>query len=76
MLHKRLLGSKMTEFIINFRDNETLPERIAAKAASLDLTPEQLIKRFVLDGMRSSEPKPVVTGENLSDFFQKNGTTR
>ena len=76
MLDKSLLRSKKKQFVINFRDTDTLPQRLVATAATLNITPEQLIKRFVLDGMCSSEPAPVASGESLTAFFLKSGLTR
>ncbi|MGO3243326.1 MAG: hypothetical protein ACTIKU_08600 [Halomonas sp.] len=65
----------MTTYTITFQKRETLPERLEAIAGELDLTPEQLIKRFISAGIAKLEDsdEPSVPGETLEDFLVQNG---
>lgn len=65
----------MSTYTITFQSKETLPDRLEAIARELDLTPEQLIKRFISAGMAKLESNigPSVPGETLEDFLVKNG---
>lgn len=68
----------MKQFVICFDERDTAPDRIEQIAADLGITPEQLIKRFIVDGLAAIEP---VTGEaipeeNLEDFLIKNGALK
>lgn len=64
----------MRQFIISFADRDTLPDSIEQVAADLGVTPEQLIKRFIIKGMTISDPDQVtaVPGHTLDDFLVKN----
>ncbi|PTB92587.1 hypothetical protein C9974_12150 [Marinobacter sp. B9-2] len=65
-------------YVIEFDDRELLPDKLAAEASKLGLSVEQLIKRFIVDGMEelSSEEGPAELGENWEDFLVKNGVWR
>ena len=60
---------------IHFNDRETLPESLELRAKELDITVEQLIKRFIAEGMNAIEAAghPAIPGESLDDFLVKNG---
>jgi hypothetical protein len=64
----------MSTYTITFQSRETLPDRLEAIARELDLTPEQLIKRFIGDGMAKLDGNdgPSAPGETLEDFLVKN----
>jgi hypothetical protein len=68
----------MPTYNVHFGERETLPERLEAQAKELDLTPEQLIKRFICDGMAELDGnnEPSVPGETLEDFLVKNGALK
>ncbi len=51
-----------SSFLINFPPRETLPDRLRAKAATLDITPEMLIMRFISQGM---EGEPVTENPDI-----------
>ena len=60
---------------IHFSERDTLPELMERKASELEITVEQLVKRFICTGMQDykTDPGPATPGENLDDFFVKNG---
>jgi hypothetical protein len=59
---------------ITFSERDTMPDRLAEKAQELDLTVEELVKRFIASGMgRYSPNEATVPGESLEDFLIKNG---
>lgn len=63
----------MSTFTISYSARETLPDRLVSHAASLGITPEELIKRFVDAGMSAElSNEPCQTGNSLDDFFVKN----
>ncbi|WP_027329883.1 hypothetical protein [Marinimicrobium agarilyticum] len=68
----------MKTYQVSFSDRETLPDQLESVAESLELTPEELIKRFIAEGMRSYRPisGPSVLGNSLDDFFVKNGVIK
>lgn len=66
-------------FTISFCERDTLPDLIIEMAKDLDITPEQLIKRFIVDGMRhkfGKKGEPAIPGETLEDFLIKNGALK
>lgn len=63
----------MTSIKIRFSERDTLPELMERRAKELDITVEQLIKRFICIGMQDYESGPTVAGETLEDFLVKNG---
>ncbi len=65
----------MKTYQVSFSDRETLPDHLESVAQSLELTPEELIKRFITEGMRLYNPNsgPSITGNTLDDFRVKNG---
>lgn len=68
----------MKTYQISFSDRETLPDKLESVAESLELTPEELIKRFITEGMRSYHPisGPSIPGNSLDDFFVKSGVLK
>ena len=65
----------MISYNIEFNDRDTVPDTLEALAVKLHLTPELLIKRFIVDGLTSGDTgnKPTVPGTSLEDFLVKNG---
>jgi hypothetical protein len=65
----------MPSFTIIFDERETMPDRLAAEAESLNLTVEELIKRYVVQclPLKGGEAIP---GETLDDLFVKNGVLK
>lgn len=66
----------MREYVIRFRADETMPDRIDAKAAECDITPEQLIHRAITQYMGDYGLKPLPQGlepESLRELFEANG---
>lgn len=61
----------MPIFRIYYDPRETLPDRIKEKAASLNITPEMLIKRFIDAGMQGEplNPNPDVSVKDLDSLF-------
>ena len=65
------------QFVVQYRERETLPDRMEEVADELGITVEQLIKRFITSGMQAFEDDgPVVPGKTLEDFFVKNGVLK
>ncbi|PVY76872.1 hypothetical protein C8D92_104103 [Tamilnaduibacter salinus] len=64
----------MPTYQIHLDERQTLPERLKKKAAELGLTPEQLIRRFIVSGMADdgSDSEPAIPGEMLEDALIKN----
>lgn len=73
---RRAVG--MPKYEVNYSERDTLPELIERKAEELDITVEELIKRFICTGMQDyeSEDTPSVPGEDLNDFLVKNGVLK
>lgn len=63
---------------IRFSGRDTMPELLEQRAGELDITVEQLVKRFINDGMRDyrSTAEPAVQGKSLDDFFVQNGVLK
>lgn len=70
--------SGMPTITIRFDERDTLPDLMERKASELDITVEQLIKRFICTGMQDYETHdgPAIPGETLDDFFVKNGVLK
>jgi hypothetical protein len=68
----------MRKFIITYQLNETMPEKLAAKAKELDLTVEQLVKRFITSGMREYDERegPARGAHNFEHFMIVNGVIK
>lgn len=65
-------------YTVQFDNRETLPDAVEKLAASLDITPSELIKRFIIQGMKPyiGDAAPSVPGESLEDFLVKNGALK
>ena len=65
----------MKEFYVRYRDSDTLPDRLEQYASDLGIAPEQLIRRFISEGMSKVEGDsgPAEPGESLKDFLVRNG---
>jgi len=65
----------MKQYCVSYQERETMPDRLESLASELGLTPEQLIKRFIADGMAGASPsnEPAEPGVSLEDFLVKNG---
>lgn len=52
-----------------------MPDRLEELSAKLGITPEQLIRRFIAEGMAgiNSNNEPAEPGVSLEDFLLKNG---
>ncbi len=60
--------------LLRYSQRSTLPAKLAQKAQELDITVEQLCKRFISAGMAPFEPEgEAILGETLDDFLVKNG---
>ena len=67
----------MPTFTIYFTERDTMPGLLEQRANELGITVEQLVKRFINEGMRTTEDTgPVILGESLDDFFVKNGALK
>lgn len=67
------------QFIISFCERDTLPDLIIEMAEELEITPEQLIKRFIVDGMMhrfGKKGEPAIPGKTLEDFLVTNGALK
>ena len=73
-----LRASGMPKYTISFDERETLPDLLEERAKELDLTVEQLIKRFILVGMRDykATPEQSILGTSLEDYLIKNGVLK
>ena len=68
----------MREFYVRYRDTDTMPDRLERYASDLGIAPEQLIRRFISEGMSKVEGDsgPAEPGESLDDFMERNGVRR
>jgi hypothetical protein len=55
-----------------------MPDRLEQYASDLGIAPEQLIRRFISEGMSKFEGDsgPAEPGESLDDFMERNGVRR
>jgi len=55
-----------------------MPDRLERYASDLGIAPEQLIRRFISEGMSKVEGDsgPAEPGESLKDFLVRNGVRR
>jgi len=68
----------LREFRVCYRDSDTLPDRLEQYASDLGIAPEQLIRRFISEGMAKVEGStgPAEPGKSLEDFMARNGVRR
>lgn len=64
----------MPEIVIRFSERDTMPDQLGKRAKELDITTEQLCKRYLATGMREDIPTEgtTVPGKSLDDFLVKN----
>lgn len=69
---------RMPSLHIRFSERDTLPDLLERRASELDLTVEQLVKRFINEGMRDyrTTTEPAAPGNSLDDFFVQNGVLK
>ena len=68
---------EMPIYHIEFSDRETIVDKMKVMADEKGISVEQLIKRFICDGMRPAHSnKPIIPGQTLDDFFVKNGVLK
>lgn len=58
----------MTVYHIEFSDRETIVDKMKVMADERGISVEQLIKRFICDGMRrpAHDDKPIILGKHLT----------
>lgn len=63
---------------IRYSERDTMPDLLKCKAKELDITVEQLVKRFICSGMQEfdKDSGPSIPGESLEDFLEKNGVLK
>ena len=69
----------MRQIIVEFDDNETMPERIAAMAADLGITPEMLVRRALaehLDGFGLRKLPVGFKATTLKEFLIGSGVLK
>jgi len=68
----------LREFYVRYRDTDSMPDRLERYASDLGIAPEQLIRRFISEGMAKVEGSagPSEPGKSLADFMVKNGVRR
>lgn len=63
-------------FTVHFNERELIVDRLRHEAQRCKLTEEQLIKRFICDGLATDDKSPCELGESFEDFLVKNGAIR
>ncbi len=68
----------MPTYNVHFGEREMLPDQMEEKAKELGLSVEELIKRFICDGMEAFDESngPAKPGSSLEDFLVKNGALK
>lgn len=67
----------MPIYHIEFSDRETIVDKMEVMADERGISVEQLIKRFICDGMRPAPSnKSIIPGDTLDDLFVKNGVLK
>jgi hypothetical protein len=68
----------MPNYNVHFGERELLPEQMEVKAKELGLSVEELIKRFICDGMEAFDEnnEPAQPGHSLEGFLVKNGALK
>ena len=63
---------------LQFHPRATMPERLEARASQLGITTEQLIHRFISDGMRDhrADFSPAALGTSIEEFLVQNGVLK
>jgi len=68
----------LREFYVRYRDTDTMPDRLERYASDLGIAPEQLIRRFISEGMSKikDDTGPAEPGKSLQDFLVRNGVRK
>jgi len=66
----------MAQFVICYSDRETIVDGLTARAVKLNISPEQLIKRLVDEGMREDDKSASAEASSSNEFFMKNGVLK
>lgn len=66
----------MHSYSVTFSERETIVDDMQAMANDHDITVEQLIKRFICDGMHRHDDAPSIPSDSLDDFLVKNGVLK
>lgn len=68
----------MSRYTVEFDEKYTISDQLEQLAADLKITPEQLIVRFIIDGLSACDPgtEPSIPGTSLDDFLVKNGVMK
>lgn len=64
---------------ISYRDFETMPKRLEKRAEELGLTVEELVRRFIAEGMKGEGLNQEVEGKgfsSLSEMLNDTGVTK
>lgn len=65
----------VVNFELKYHRHETMPERLSHRAASIGISPEQLIRRLITDGMRDYvlPVGPCQPATTLSEYLANSG---
>lgn len=68
----------MKIFEITYQQTETMPKRIEALAESLSLSPEQLIRRFISQGMQGFglQEHEDISATSFNEYMHKAGVLK
>ena len=67
----------MPRYVIEFSDQDTMPERLEQMASELDITVEELVHRFIADGMKGyGLDEGTIDAESLDEFLVKAGVRK
>lgn len=60
---------------LNFHPKATMPKRLEDRACELGISAEQLVHRFISDGMRKviDRATPCELGTSMQDVLERNG---
>lgn len=66
----------MTQFVISYSAKETIVDSLTTRAAQLNISTEELIKRLIDIGMRETDQSPSLEAATLNEFLSKNGALK
>jgi hypothetical protein len=68
----------MKIYQVGFNERDVTPDKIKQLAGELQITEEQLIKRFIVERLADFFPQsgPAVPGDSLDDFLVNNGALK
>lgn len=75
---KQASGRETVSYDLIYHWRETMPDRLEHRASKLGITPEQLIRRFVSEGMRGYEQAtgPSQPTKTLNDYLVNAGALK